>query len=417
MSTTAEFNNMINEHLTYDLLKGEYLERAWLINNVEKDLKWLGGDVIVPFKGAQASSIKFGGLTDENDVSKYKYVRGKVTTQPEAWATLKFDHKDLMRHGKVNEQNFLQMLPDQLEEMMDYFKMVSSIQMMSGAAFAKATDDTNAATGVFVVDKIDHFELDQKCVLDDSVEVQVDVYVIAIDVNTNEVTFSLTRGGGAANLSIYAVADGAAFYHDGVLVGGTPTNMFASMKDILLSVANGGSANYLGFSKLAYPYLQALNIPGAAITEANLVPKLFDALTTLRGKARGQGDTFVMSYKHLGSVMKYIETQKGPFKVSAGQTKASLYGWTEIEITSVKGVVKIVGVVECPDDVIYLLSLKAWKFHSNGLFQKRTSPDGNTFYEVRTTSGYFYLVDICLMGELVCSSLISNAIIFGISYP
>jgi len=408
---------MLNEHLAYPLLKGEYLERAWLINNIEKDLKWLGGDVIVPFKGAQASSIKFGGLTDENDVSKYKYVRGKVTTQPEAWATLKFDHKDLMRHGKVNEQNFLQMLPDQLEEMMDYFKMVSSVQMLKGAAFAVATDSTNAATGVFVVDKIDFFELDQKCVIHDNDSVQLEVYVIAIDVNTNEVTFSLTRGGAFANLAAYTVAQSAKFYHDGVLVGGVATNMFASIKDILLSSTNGGSANYLGFSKLAYPYLQALNLPGAAITEANLVPKLFDALTALRSKARGQGDTFVMSYKHLGSVMKYIETQKGPFKVSAGQTKVSLYGWTEIEITSVKGMVKIVGVLEMPDDVIYLLSLKSWKFHSNGMFQKRVSPEGNSFYEVRTTSGYFYLVDVALQGEIVCSSLISNAVIYGISYP
>lgn len=416
MGTTEIFNNMINEYLTYDLLKAEYLERMWLLNNVDKDLKWSGGDVIVPFKGAQATSVKFGGLTDETDVSQYAYVRGKVTAQPEAWATLKFDHKDLMKHGKVSEQNFLQMLPDQIEEMQDYFKMLSSIQMMKGPAFAVVTDATNAATGVMKVDKVDFFELGQKCVIDDNDSPQLDVYVIAINVNTDEVTFSATRGGAFVNLSAYSVAQSAKFYHDGVLVAGTPTNHFASMKDILLSAANGGSVNYLNFSKLAYPYLQALNILGSSITEANLVPKLFDALTALRTKARGAGDTFVMSYKHLGSVMKYVETQKGPFKVSANQTSVSMYGWTVIEITSVKGTVKIVGVVECPDDVIYLLNMKSWKFHSNGMFQKRTSPDGNQFYEVRTTSGFYYLVDICLMGELVCSNLVSNAIIYSISY-
>lgn len=417
MATNAEFNNMLNEHLAYDLLKAEYLERAWLINNVEKDLKWLSGDVIVPFKGAQATSIKFGGLTDENDVSKYKYVRGKVTNQPEAWATLKFDHKDLMRHGKVSEQNFLQILPDQLEEMMDYFKMLSSIQMMSGTAFAVVKDDTNAATGVMVVDKVDRFELDQKCVIIDNDTAQLEVYVIAIDINTDEVTFSASRGGAFVNLAAYTVAQAAKLYHDGVLVGGVPTNHFASMRQILLSATNGGDANYLGFAKTAYPYLQALNIAGTAITEANLVPKLFDAVTQLRTKARGKGDTFVLSYKHLGSVMKYIETQKGPFKVTVGQTKVSLYGWTEIEITSVKGMIKIVGVLEMPDDIIYLLDMKSWKFHSNGLFQKRVSPEGNFYYEVRVGSGYFYLVDICLMGELVCSSLVSNAIIFDVDYP
>jgi hypothetical protein len=269
-------------------------------------------------------------------------------------------------------------------------------------------------SGIFEVDKVDFFELGQKCVILDNDSAQLDIYVIAIDVNLSQVTFSLTRGGAAANLSAYSTAQAAKFYHDGVLVGGVPTNMFASMSDILLSAANGGSSSYLGFSKLAYPYLQAHNFSGAAITPTTLVPKLFEFLTTLRSKARGAGDTFVMSYKHLASVMSYIETQKGPFKVSAGQTKVSLYGWTEIEITSVKGTVKIVGVVECPDDKIYLLNLKAWKFHSDGMFQTRKSPEGQSFYEIRGSSGYSYIVDVCLMGEVVCSNLVSNAIIHSI---
>jgi hypothetical protein len=393
--TDSQFDNMLNEHLTYDLLKGEYLQRDWFMNNVEKDLKWLSGTIPVPFKGAQATSVKFGGLTAESDVARYKYVRGQITNQPEAWATLKFDHKDLMRHGKVNEQNFLQMLPDQLEEMMDYFKMLASIQILKGPAFCVITDDTNRATGVMVVDKIDFLELGQKCVIDDSDSPQLEVYVIAININTSQATFSATRDGVFVDLSAYTVAAGAKLYHDGVLVAGVPTNHFASLRDILLSAANGGSASYLGFSKLAYPYLQALNISGASYTEANLI----------------------MSYKHLGSVMKYVETQKGPFKVSPGQTKATMYGWTEMEITSVKGTVKIVGVVECPDDVIFLLDMSSMKFHSNGLFQKRVGPDGKGFYEVRATTGFFYLVDIALMGELAVTGLVKNAIIYGISYP
>ncbi len=42
MATTQTFQTMLNDYLTYDLLKEEYIKRDWLLTNVEKDNGWKG---------------------------------------------------------------------------------------------------------------------------------------------------------------------------------------------------------------------------------------------------------------------------------------------------------------------------------------------------------------------------------------
>jgi hypothetical protein len=406
---------MLNEYLPNKLLKEELLKRDYILSNIEKDDKWKGGKLIVPFKAAGASSVKMGGLTGASDISEDKYVRGSIDDYKEMWGSMIFNHRDLMDHsGKIVEDSFLKILPDTIEDFMEYIKMVASIQMGTGPHFAKVTDATNAATGIMVVDHVDRFVLNQKVTLDDDNSAAASFYVIAIDVNTDSVTFSATRGGAAADLSAYSVAQNAKFYTDGA-----ETTSFTSIRSVLLSAANGGSATVHGQSKLAYPFLQAVNVSGASITASNILDKLFDAYTEVRKKAKGKADRFVMSYKHFGSVLKLIENKTNGaanWQITVEDKKASLYGWDEVVINSVKGKLTIVGIQEWDDDVIAILDMKAMVFRSNGFFQKRKSPEGQEYFEVRNTSGYQYIVDISLFGELEINKPGHCGIIYGISY-
>jgi hypothetical protein len=113
--------------------------------------------------------------------------------------------------------------------------------------------------------------------------------------------------------------------------------------------------------------------------------------------------------------MKLIETQKGPFAVTK-QPSASIYGWTEIEITSVKGTLKLVGIVEMDDDVIMYLDMKSMTFRTRGGFRKRKSPEGREYFEARGVNGYQYVVDMCLFGQLEVAAPGHNAIIHSINY-
>lgn len=416
MGTDRDFQDMLNEYLPNSLLETEFVKRDYFMNKVEKDNNWKGGKIPVPFRAAGATSVKFGGLTAAGNVSKDKYIRGSIDDYQEVWGTLAFDHRDLMDHsGKVNEDSFLKILPKQVDDFIEYMKMVCSINIMAGPHFATLVGDGQAG-GTAVVDRIDRFQLDQMFTLDDGNSSQVDVYVTAINVNTDTITVSATVGGGALDISGYTVAQGAKCYHDGILVAGTPTNKFQSVKDALLSAANGGGATLHGKTKLAYPYLQAANISGVGISATNILDRIFDAATRQSKLGRNLGAIeVVMAQKHLGSVMKLIEAQKGGYKVSEGSRKASEFGWDEIEITSVSGKrLKLVGVNEMDEDAIMLIDWTALVFRSNGFFKKRTSPEGKEYFEVRNTTGFVYLLDIALFGELEVNAPTKCAIIHSV---
>lgn len=418
--TSSSFTTMLNEYLPNELLKEELIKRDYLMQKVEKDNNWLGGALNVPFEGGVASSIAFGSLTGSTDVSEYNYQRGQVTVQPEVWGTLVFNQRDLFEHGKVSEQNFLQILPNQVDQFIQYMKEVVSINMLGASYFATATV-AGTTLGILEVNHVERFTIGQKCVLYDSVTPtsQASYYVTAVDLNggtllNGSVTLSATRGGGVANISSYSIATNV--YHDGILSANVVTNTFTSLKSSLLSLVNGGSTSLYGKTKTTYPYLQAINVPGSSVTSVNLLEKLFDFYNAVRIKARGNANTFLMSYKHLGSAMKIIEAQKGGFKVTATASSASIYGWTEVEITSVKGVLTLVGIQEMDDDNIMAIDWSALKFYSNGFFKKRISPDGKEYFEVRNTTGFQYLVDVCLFGDLILQAPSRCGIMFGISY-
>ncbi len=417
MATTRTFNDMLNEYLTNDLLMEELVKRDYWLTKIAKDEDWKGGDVIVPFRGAQASSVKFGSLTASDDIAQSKFVRGKISAYKEVWGSLIFNETDLQQHdGKIPESTFLKIMPDEVDNFMDYFKEVVSFQLGSGPHFAAVTDSTNGATGIFIVDRIDRFVIGQKVTIDDGNSPQADFYVIGIDVNTNAVTGSLTRGGAAGNFSAFTSGQGAKFYYDGVW-DGTTSISFISVANALLSAANGGGTTLHGQTKTAYPYLQAVNYSGASVSASNIVESLFDFYLNVRVKARGKASHLVMSYKNWGAVMKSQQIEKGPFSV-VGAPKKSEFGWTDMTIASTQtgDTLDISAVQEMPDDLIFAIDWKSMKFLSNGGFKKRTSPDGRMYFEIRNTTGFQYVVDTCLYGELQHTKPGNNGVMHSISF-
>jgi hypothetical protein len=421
MGTDRSFQSMLNEYLPNELLAEELIKRDYILTNVPKDENWKGGNLVVPFKRAGATSVTFGGLTSSSDIAQSDYQRGGVSDYIECWGSLIFNHRDLQEHnGKIPESTFLRILPDEVDDFMDYMKQVVSIQLGSGPQFATLLGDGQAG-GTAVVDHIDRFQIGQEFILDDGNSAIVTTYVTGVDVNTGAIagypssgtiTVSATRGGGPLNIAAYTVAQGAKCYHPGTWDGSTATT-FTSMRNALLSLANGGSTTLHGKTKTASPILQAVNIDGSGISSTNLLDKLFDAYTEVRARAKGNANTYLMSFKHLGSVMKALEVQKGSFLVTK-QANPSLYGWTEIQITSVKGTLNIVGIQEMDDDIIPIIDWNSMMFYSNGGFKKRMSPDGKEYFEVRNTTGYQYIVDTSFFGEMVYKKPGHNGIIYGI---
>lgn len=412
MGTTRTFQDMLNEYLPNELLKEELVKRDYLLSKIEKDDSWLGGNLVVPFKAAGASSIAFGSLTGSTDIAEDKFVRGGVSGHKEVWGSMIFNHRDLMEHDQISEQNLLKILPGTIEDFLDNMKNVVSVNLLNGAHFAKLTA-TGDASGNITVDRPDRFQIGQKISVDDDDSSPTTGYVLTINMNTKVVNAATTRGGSTpADFSGYSVAQNAKVYNDGA-----QSNSFSSLRGALLSSANGGDSTLYGVTKTLYPYLQAINVSGADITAANIMEKIFDALTSIRQFGKGNPTDVVMSYTNLSSCIKRIEASKGAFNVVPGSQRASQFGWTEIEIGSVaKGSLKLVGVQEADDDIIMFLDWRALKFYSNGFFRKRRSPDGIEYFEVRATTGFTYIVDMCLFGEIIVQRPSYCGVLYSISY-
>lgn len=411
MSTTQSFSSMLNQFLPNELLKEELVKRDYVLRTADKDDTWDGGPLIVPFKAAGASSVAFGSLTASNDIAEDNYVRGSISAPKEVWGTMIFNHRDIMEHGAISEQNLLKLLPDTVEDFMDYMKNVLSTNFLNGAHFAKLTA-TGDASGNITVDRPDRFSIGQKISVDDDDSTATTGYVLSINMNTSVVNCATARGGATpADFSGYTVAQNAKVYNDGA-----QANSFSSIRGALLSAANGGDSTLYGQTKTAYPYLQAINVDGSDISAANIMQKIFYALVTIRKIGKGNPTEVLMSYTNIGYCMAVIEASKGSFNVKPGSQKASQYGWMEIEVGSVtNGMLKLVGVQEADDDVIMFIDWRAIKFYSNGFFKKRIAPDGKEYFEVRNTTGYQYIVDICCFGELVVQRPSYCGILYGIS--
>lgn len=409
--TNRDFQSMLQQYLPVKLLEQEFIKRDYLMQKVDQDPSWKGGDLIIPFQGQHASSVEFGQLAAQTDIAKYKYIRGSITSQPEVWGSLLFNHRDLMEHdGKIPESTFLKILPDQIESMMMYFKMVVSTHLLGGPHFAKATGD-GTALGVLPVDRIDRFTKDQKIVLKSSTQGPADFYVINVSVYDESITVSATRGGPAADISLYLLAESTKAYHPGALTGG-----MTSLPGQLLSAANGGTTNLFSVAKTDWDFLQAVQIDGSGVSASNILQKIFDGYVKRMQLAKGgKAPEVLMSFKHFGTVLKLLETQKGPFNVVPNSRSVNVYGWDTIEIGSVSGqVIKLVGIQEAEDDKIMYLDWSSIKFYSNGMFKRRKAPDGKEYYEVRETTGYFYILDHCLFGDLVVTAPWKQAIMHSI---
>lgn len=410
-----DFQGMLNEYLPNELLQEEFVARDYVMGKVDKDNNWLAATdgsgsnaIIVPIKVGGASSVRYGAYTAEGEISQSVTKRGKILDAKELHGSMIFNQRDLEVHGKLNEQNFLKLLPGEIEDFMGYIKNIVSIGMLSGKSFAKATAVGSIASGIVSVNRPDRFEIGQLVEIFDGTTALYseaaggsegnELFVIEIDISAKTVTLSATRGGSAATLTNITI--GCLFQNHDAYKSADQT--FQSIPDVLLSAANGGSANYVGFAKKAYPFLQAYNKDGSSITSTNIMDVIFDFVTEMRIYSKAAPTEVLMSLRNFSYCMRVLELQKGAFNVTPGSRKGSQYGWMEIEIGSPKGgMLKFVGIQECDDEYIIAMDWSAMKFYSDGGLRKHVGIEGLEYHTLRLETGYKHIIDFDLYGELV----------------
>ena len=238
-SKAATFDQMINEYLPYDLLMEEYKKMDWLMQNCNMKEGWLGGTLIVPYQSSYAASVKMGGLTNENEIDEATYVRGQVDGYKEVWASLVFNSRDLMEHDKVSEQNFLQILPNQLDQTLGFMKEQVSIAVLNTSEITSIVAITNGTGGTPAVLQVSHperLEIGQNVLIRDAANTETLAWITEINRNTGDVSVVDSFGG-------------AGFTADLVTA-------YPSLGDLYLPDTYN-SSTFNGFSSLLYQVLPA----------------------------------------------------------------------------------------------------------------------------------------------------------------
>jgi hypothetical protein len=422
MSTTksATFSSMLNEWLVYsNILETTFQSQNWLMENANMVKTWQGGQLIVPVQQAYASSMKMGGLTDTNDIAGALYLRGSLAGYKEAYGSLQFHSRDLyLDHYTISAQNFLKILPDQIDQLMKLFKQSVSIQVLNGTFLDSAGTAFVAATDTWAVAHPDRFMIGQKVVTSDGTTT-VTGYVSSINMNSGVCGYVTTRGGATAVDLAGLVAASTHMYID----GGNTTS-FNSLRAMLLPAAQGGSDTWASLTKTTAPYMQAIQYDaggaggtgdwgtGTAVTGGDMLQLVFDAMR--KGYQLGaEPKQFIMSYKNYSACLLALETNSGAFKNI--KPNVSYAGYSAIEVGGVAGACELVGIREMQDDWIAGIDKKYLDFFcGNKPWQVMTSPDGLRYYTTRQTDGYLYTTDVCFAGDFLYRNPSSAVAIYNI---
>lgn len=452
------FELALNEYLTNEVLQTELIESNYILSVCDWKKDWAamgsksgtfseatGNDIVIPIKVGRANSVRYGKYTASADVTQSRILRGKEGSVADIHATVKFNHRDLMVHGKFSKQNFLTIMPDEVEDAMESMKSEVNRDMLHGAVIDTITGVADAAAGAVKVARPDRFEVGALYEMFRGANVRYGdnggvggaagagaaknfLMCVGIDVDKKDVYFqvvasassvlstawSATDLSGNGNDAAAKVAVGDTFQrHDARLAGNDQG--FKSIRKILLSAAAGGDATYLGYTKALYPFLQAYNYNGAGVDNTNFLKKLFAMRVEMATFSKAKPKEIVMSLQNLGVCMAIAEIQKTAYNIVPGSQKADVYG---LEITiggPGNSPIKLRGLQEFPDDIV--IAAEDWKevcFYSDGGVKKVISPDGNSYTPERTEDGHFYLQDIDLIGQVVIKKPYKFAIMYGI---
>ena len=412
-TTTANFNAMLKKYSPYDLLAEEAVKRDYFLSKVNIKDGWKGGEMDVPFKAARASSRRFGKLVHADKINKAKYGIGHVPGYKELWGAMVFDDHDLMKHDSM-EQSFIKIIPDQITDFVTGMKEEAGRNFLNNNAVAKVVAAGTAA-GVIEVTRPENFDLDQYVEIGVMGTIKAVGYVKQIFVQDSKLHIVDATG---ADVDLTGIAAGDIFAIEGGLVS---ADVFTSLDSQLLSAANGGTTNIFGIEKLLYPYTQSFNFDGSGITDGSiLVKEIFKSMLLTRRIGKGMPTEALMSMKLLAGVMSALQSglvsganSQGP-QYFLKDTKASLYGWTEIEVVGVEGSLKLVGINELEDDTVKIIDWRGIDLHTNGLFERHKDLNGDEFHIERTPDGYKYITDIRMFGELVVTRPSYQGIIYNI---
>ena len=409
MSTNATVNlqDMLTQYLPNDLITEEFAKENFLWNLFEKDRSWKNGtDYVIPWEFAKSADMQMGGLVLDADIGDLGvYKKAVKTNQPQLFGALKFQQKDLERYGDL-KQSFLKLLPGKVSDFTEYMKFVVPCILLRGGAICTATANGTVG-GVLAVDRPQYLMLNQRVMIKDNDSVAVIGFIRSIDMTAKTITVYNARTGGAVvDLSTYTIAQKAK-----VFIPGADTENFSTFQSYLLPAALGGSDTIHGVSKSSAPILQPQLFDGSTWTSTNILDKLYDTYYDVKTLGKCKETELLVPYSVFKACSKVMQSSK---RFVDGEKKSG-YGFNQITLVGAEGEMKITGMVDMPNDSIYMINKDDFLIAGDKFFEKNKQADGNEYFTVRGTGGYYHIMDIEARFDLIAKKLSSSAAVYGLT--
>lgn len=442
---TRSWQAAVNDKIDGPMILNKLKRNLW-IKKLMEEKGWIGtGELdgggslprnskVIAFLGSETHATKIGAFQDPDKIQIADPIRGLVESFVDMTGSMRVRQNDIKAHqGKGLVTSLLGKFDKQTDHAMSGFNLAIEDGILNGSVISTVSSIASCASGLLTLDSVEKIGIGMGVQLggSDATSKGGEFFVTAVNKNTGVCEFSATLGGGAANLTNYVASTAALTY---VCVNGsvsTSTGLvaygFDSLQSILLSAANGGGSTYLGKTKTAYPFLQAMNKDGSEMTASDMLPRLFEyyhkdiALKTRHPEGVKPSDVMLSPLNYAIALIS-LEQYKGAFYRNT-DAKANPYGWESITLGSKTsgGELRLNRVENLGNTIIPIVNMDTFALTSmNGIeFIEDPNNAGNDkyWYVVRATTAaaYTWVLDFVLSAQFVCGNPESNAIIHSVS--
>lgn len=407
MGTEANlnFSDMLREYAPHTVIEDSFSKDNYLWGKLEKDKEWKDGvEYQIPVELSGASDFEMGALVSESNLGSSIYKKLTLSTQPQMTGAMVFNERDLKRYGNL-KQSFLKLLPGEVNKFTRRARQHWSVKLLKGSLAIATADGT--AGGEIEVDKPQYFAVGQRVEVSADSPATVSGFVTAIDMEAKTLTIMTARtAGSAVDLSGFAAADNTKVN----IPGSEDVEDFTSFADYLLPASAGGSDTIYGINKSIYPILQPQVADGASYTASNITDKLTDFYYDVKDLGKVDAAEILVPFHVFKAFAKKIEANKR-YMV---KDKMSGVGFSSLYIDGPSGEMKLTALSDMALDKAFVINWEDFCFAGYRFLDKVKDPDGNEYHKIRSTSGYKYIVDLVLQGELIAKKLSGSAVIHSI---
>lgn len=413
MALKADLNSLLRDYGPDSVFVNEYKKLSYYFNKIEKNKEWVeGSNYLLKFEAGENSRFEMGGLPNSSDINGATYLSATIANPATIVGSMKIHEKDLQKHNGDMKKSFLDFWPRNSKRFVKRFEERMSVLLMGDGSICTVTLDGTSG-GVIKVDRPSLLTIGEKVEIKDNDSAAVQGYVRKIDINTKLVTIGDAPTGAIVpvNLVAFTTAAKAKVYICGTSASG---EKFLSLKDFILTQANGGSDTIHGLTKADSPILQAINTPfSGTATAKELIYTLYKNFFEYDMLGRGDVVEQLVSYENFRWISLYLDKNREFAKsdVTAG------VGFKSMTLTGPEGDMKITALRDMQNDWAPVVDFKGLEFAGSTLFKMKHQQSGDLFFTERVPGvggGYQHIVDIETAGQHICKMPGNMAAVYNI---